>query len=127
MLLTFTAYRFYIHNIPGVYSWINVTMNWLFSKYTHPRYGRVDLKELLCPHCDIKNVTEILRQNELLLRERGRVGVGAALARALHWGADRAAALWDRHKQNRKRESDSANDRDVHSDKNLYTFEIGLL
>lgn len=101
-------------------------MNWMFSKYTYPASGRVDLRELLCPHCGLTNITEILLQNEELLRERAG-GVAAGALRAMRWAGARAAALYKWHEQERKKRRDYNVDRDAHSDNNLYSFEVGLL
>jgi hypothetical protein len=41
-------------SIPGMYTWINITMSWLLNQYTAPRYGTLDLRHNICPSCDGK-------------------------------------------------------------------------
>jgi len=41
-----------ISSIPGVYSWIKITMTWLLRQYTFPSFASFDIKGWLCPTCD---------------------------------------------------------------------------
>ena len=43
-----------LSSIPGMYTWINITMSWLLNQYTAPRYGTLDLRHNICPSCDGK-------------------------------------------------------------------------
>lgn len=41
-------------SIPGVYTWLNITMTWLLGQLTAPNSGTVDLRKTICPSCDGK-------------------------------------------------------------------------
>ena len=37
--------------LPGMHSWINVTLSWVLTQLAHPNYIKVDLLPLICPDC----------------------------------------------------------------------------
>lgn len=80
-----------ISSIPGVYSWIKITITWLLGQCTSPSFASMDLKEWLCPTCneesssDQKTSPKLINILADLLRETGNAfkSVFAFLSRYL--------------------------------------------
>lgn len=70
-------------SIPGVYTWINITMSWLLGQFTVPNYGTVDLRRNICPSCDGKpapSTVEALQVAAEAVQNGIKEGVAAAWA-----------------------------------------------
>ena len=37
--------------LPGMHSWINVTLSWVLTQLAHPNYITVDMQPIICPSC----------------------------------------------------------------------------
>ena len=56
--------------LPGMHSWINVTLSWVLTQLAHPNYIKVDMLPLVCPGCvEVKVVQFFMgyNHNSLLL------------------------------------------------------------
>jgi len=75
-------------SIPGVYTWINITMTWLLTQYTAPRFGVFDLRHTICPSCDDGKVTHAPWSAEAMKEAADALGNG------LKGGWEQLRAAW---------------------------------
>ena len=96
-------------SIPGVHTWINITMTWLLSQYTAPHFGVFDLRHTICPSCDGGKVAHAPWSAEAMKEAADALGNGLTGG----WEQLRTAWRGIRARRERREVAESVDDSEV--------------